>query len=178
MLEILDPRAEPGVPIEQYALSFDCTKGPITIGLLSNGFPDATAVLTALGRALSAMLPQARIELFARLDPSVIAEPDEIERVAQACDVVVTAIGHCGSCTSSAVRDAVNTARAGVPAAALVSERFWETGDYVARSVGMPEIPRVMLPHPTSGTGLARIEEITRSIAADVIAAWSGRANG
>ncbi|WP_202456132.1 hypothetical protein [Frigidibacter albus] len=47
-----------------------------------------------------------------------------MRQIVDSCDVVVTAMVHCGSCTSSAVRDAVSLARAGLPSAALVSEKF------------------------------------------------------
>lgn len=52
------------------------------------------------------------------------------------------------------MRDAVKLAHRNIPAVALVTEAFWDQGDFVARSVGMPDIPRVQLPHPVAGTGV------------------------
>ncbi len=43
---------------------------------------------------------------------------------------------------------------------ALVTEAFWAQGDFVARSVGMPDIPRVQLPHPVAGTGVANMASV------------------
>lgn len=51
------------------------------------------------------------------------------------------------------MRDGVNLARRGVPAVALVTSAFQAQGDFVARSVGMPDVPRVILPHPVASTG-------------------------
>ena len=51
------------------------------------------------------------------------------------------------------MRDGVNLARLGIPAVALVTEDFWPQGNFVAQSLGMPDIPRVQLPHPLAGTG-------------------------
>jgi hypothetical protein len=73
------------------------------------------------------------------------------------------------------VRDGVNLARRGVAAVALVTDDFWPQGDFVARSVGMPDVPRVRLPHPVAGTG----QQAMRRVAADtvplIVAALEGR---
>jgi hypothetical protein len=173
MVTFLDPRAAPGVPAVPYALAADLAKPRLVIGLFSNGFPDATTILNQVGQLLARRLPHATVELFERRDPTTIAAPEVIAEAAARCDAIVTALGHCGSCTSSTVRDAVNIARAGTPVAALVSEKFWGAGGFVARSVGMPDVPRVKLPYPIAGTGLARISAAAPAIADGVIAAWT-----
>ena len=58
---------------------------------------------------------------------------------------------------------------------ALVTTAFWPQGDFVARSVGMPDIPRVQLPHPVASTGKARMQEIALEIRAELVAALQGR---
>ena len=63
------------------------------------------------------------------------------------------------------MRDGVKMARRGVPVVSLVTEEFWEQGNFVARSLGMPDVPRVQLPHPIAGTG----EENIRRVAEDVV---------
>ena len=62
-------------------------------------------------------------------------------------------------------------ARRGVPAVALVTEEFWAQGDFVAQSLGMPDLPRVLLPHPVAGTGKANMRKVAQSIAPQIIAA-------
>jgi hypothetical protein len=69
------------------------------------------------------------------------------------------------------VRDGINLAKLGVPAVALVTEEFWPQGDFVAQSLGMPDIPRVQLPHPVAGTGTQEIHKIAQAMAPAVIAA-------
>jgi hypothetical protein len=174
-IAILDPRAEPGVAITPYTLFADVSRRGLRLGLLSNCFFDATKLLNSVGEALSSRLEGLQINLYEVPNPSLLASPEVIARVAAENDVAVTALGHCGSCTSSATRNAVNLARAGVPVCALMSEKFWEAGGFVARSVGMPDVPRVRLPHPVSGTGSVRIAEIAREAAPLVIEAWKGR---
>jgi len=67
------------------------------------------------------------------------------------------------------VRDGINLARRGLPAVALVTEDFWPQGDFVAQSLGMPDAPRLRLPHPVAGTGEANMARVAQSIVDGVI---------
>ncbi|SOD74962.1 tetrahydrofolate dehydrogenase/cyclohydrolase-like protein [Jatrophihabitans sp. GAS493] len=174
MITIYDPKAEPGVPVDDYTLAIDPRRSGLTIGLISNGFPDATNLLEAVGRGLQLRLDQPIVKLFARNDATVTIATEMLEEVVGQCDAVVSAMGQCGSCTSSAVRDAVLCSRRGVASVALMTEKFYESGQFVARSVGLPDVPRVQLPHPTAGTGHDRIAEIADSVADSIVARLSG----
>ena len=59
---------------------------------------------------------------------------------------------------------------------ALVTEEFWPQGDFVAASLGMPDAPRVRLPHPVSGTGAENIDRVAASVVEAVIGALKGTA--
>ena len=67
------------------------------------------------------------------------------------------------------MRDGINLATLGIPAVALVTEEFWPQGDFVAQSLGMPDVPRIKLPHPVAGTGRDNMRAVAESIAAAVI---------
>ena len=69
------------------------------------------------------------------------------------------------------MRDGINLARLGIPAVALVTEDFWPQGDFIANSFGMPDIPRIRLPHPVAGTGVANLRKVAQEIAPRVLAA-------
>jgi len=69
------------------------------------------------------------------------------------------------------VRDGINLANLGIPAVALVTEEFWSQGDFVAQSLGMPDVPRIKLPHPVAGTGQANMHEVAEAIAPLVVRA-------
>ena len=43
--------------------------------------------------------------------------------------------------------DAVNLERLGIPTVTVVTEPFTVAADTVARSLGMPDVPRVVVPH-------------------------------
>ncbi|NND53484.1 MAG: hypothetical protein HKN56_00750 [Gammaproteobacteria bacterium] len=68
------------------------------------------------------------------------------------------------------MRDGINIARLGLPSVALVTEDFWPQGDFVARSLGMPDAPRVRLPHPVAGTGEANLKRVAAAVVDDILA--------
>ena len=72
------------------------------------------------------------------------------------------------------MRDGINIAKLGIPAVPHVSDEFWPQGDFVARSLGMPDVPRVKLPHPIAGTGTANMKAVANQVALEVIEALEG----
>lgn len=93
-VEFVDPRAEPGVAIEPYALRLDAGRADLTIGVVANGFPDSVAFLEELAPALRDTLPGARVVAFAKPNPSVVANDTLLDAMAAECDGVVAAYGH------------------------------------------------------------------------------------
>lgn len=72
------------------------------------------------------------------------------------------------------MRDGVNLARLNIPAVALVSTEFWAQGNFIARSVGMPDVPRVSFPHPVAGGGVENMRRVALLIRKDIVAALRG----
>ena len=67
------------------------------------------------------------------------------------------------------MRDGIALAKRGKPAVALVTEVFKAQGDFIAQASGMPDVPRVILPHPVAGIGAAAMADLARTIAAEVV---------
>ena len=67
------------------------------------------------------------------------------------------------------MRDGINIARLGIPSVALVTEDFWPQGDFVAQSLGMPDAPRVRLPHPVAGTGEANLRRVAAQVVDEIM---------
>lgn len=59
---------------------------------------------------------------------------------------------------------------------ALVTEHFWQQGDLIARSNGMPDIPRVRLPHPVAGSGADAMARLAAELAPRLVAILRGDA--
>ncbi|MEE4381154.1 MAG: hypothetical protein V2J02_04085 [Pseudomonadales bacterium] len=73
------------------------------------------------------------------------------------------------------MRDGIAAARLGLPAVALVTDDFLAQGDFVAASLGMPDVPRVRLPHPLAGTGAENLARVAREVAPAILAALARR---
>jgi len=76
------------------------------------------------------------------------------------------------------VRDGITLACRGIPVVTLVTDDFSAQGSFVARAAGMPEVPRVLLPHPVAGTGRKAMMDVARSIAPTVLETLRGDHKG
>jgi hypothetical protein len=45
-----------------------------------------------------------------------------------------------------------------------VTEDFWPQGNFTADSLGMPQVPRVKLPHPLAGTGQEHLRAVAKNM--------------
>ena len=72
------------------------------------------------------------------------------------------------------MRDGIAVARQGKPVVAFVTTKFEPQGDFVARAAGMPDVPRVIVPHPVAGSGAEAMAALAGDIAADVLARLAG----
>lgn len=72
------------------------------------------------------------------------------------------------------MRDAVNLSRRNIPAVALVTSEFWAQGDFIARASGLPDVPRVQLPHPVASTGRDHMRQVALDIRDAIVTALRG----
>ena len=93
-VKFLDPRAEPGLPVEPYRLGLDVTSGPVDIGLLANGFPDSVAFLDQVQAALAEALPDARFHRWNKGNASISAPDAMLAEITARCSAVIAAYGH------------------------------------------------------------------------------------
>ncbi len=52
---------------------------------------------------------------------------------------------------------------------AFVTDMFWEQGRFTARAAGMPDAPRLRLPHPCAGSGQEHLTQVARAAAPEVL---------
>ena len=74
------------------------------------------------------------------------------------------------------MRDGIELAHRGLAVVALATEPFWPQGDLIALSNGMPDVPRVRLPHPVAGTSNSAMAGLAEEIAPRLIAVLRGDA--
>jgi hypothetical protein len=72
------------------------------------------------------------------------------------------------------VRDGIELARRERAVVALVTEPFWPQGDLIARSNGMPDVPRLRLPHPVAGSGAEAMTRLAEELAPRIVAVLRG----
>ena len=68
------------------------------------------------------------------------------------------------------MRDGIEAAKRGLPSIAFVTDDFWKQGIFVAKAQGMPDIPRIRLPHPVAGTGQVAMASLAEEIFDDIVA--------
>jgi hypothetical protein len=93
-VRFVDPRAQPGLPVEPYGLSVDVTAAPATIGLLANGFPDSVNFLDRVEEALAGILPSATFRRYDKGNASAPAPGPMLDAISAECGAVIAAYGH------------------------------------------------------------------------------------
>ena len=72
------------------------------------------------------------------------------------------------------MRDGIELARRERAVVALVTEPFWQQGELIAVSNGMPDVPRLRLPHPVAGSGSEAMTALAAAVAPRIIAVLRG----
>lgn len=140
----------------------------IRVGIIENGKWNAGHLLEAMRDALvdsndAVVGPTIRKQHYNR-----DLTDEEVETLRSDCDIVLAAIGDCGSCTSYTVRDVVAMERIGIPAVAVVTAPFAPLAASYAKAIGMDD-PRIQpITHPLYGIDddalASRVDESTRSV--------------
>ena len=141
-----------------------------TVGLLVNTKQNAAPFLDEIGRLL--IDQHGAKSTIARTKVNFAAPaPDElVKEMATSCDVIVTGIGDCGSCSASAVADGIVFEAAGLPAAAVCSDAFTITADAMADLRGAPGYQYATTPHPVAILTADQVKDRAARVLGDVVA--------
>ncbi|HEY6313662.1 MAG TPA: UGSC family (seleno)protein [Streptosporangiaceae bacterium] len=171
---ILDPTGtltadQPGTPNTPRARRRTDLHG-VTVGLLVNTKQNAAPFLDEVGRLLierygaQGTMARTKVNFAAPADESLVKE------MAASCDVIITGIGDCGSCSASAVADGIAFESAGLPAAAICSDAFRVTADAMAGVRGAPGYRYATTPHPVAVLTPDQVKERAAGVLDDVVA--------
>lgn len=159
---ILDPTLGSRADVEPALAERSLPARPLRVGLLDNGKANAEPLLREIARALAARHDIGAVEVFTKPDAGLTVDRREIEGIGATCDVVLTAMGDCGSCSAATVADGILLERAGLPTVSICTEPFRASGDVMARLHGFPGYEYVATPHPVASLSLeelhARVE--------------------
>src|SRR3954468_22637382 len=122
----------------------------LRLGMLDNSKWNGNKLLRGAQAALEGTLRFATVTYAVKHSFSKDAAPELLARIAAECDIVLTAIGDCGSCCSCCVRDSIALERLGRPAACIITTEFVKETELTRVALGMPRLRPVVIDHPVS----------------------------
>jgi hypothetical protein len=122
----------------------------LRLGLLANTKRNAEQFLSDVGQLLADSYG-VQVTLATKKPNIVETAPEPImAELGGKCDIVVTGVGDCGSCSASAVADGLLLEQAGIPAVVICSDAFTVSADAMASLRGTPGYRYVTTPHPVA----------------------------
>ena len=94
----------------------------LTIGLLDNTKPNSTMLLEEIASQLRQHHGAGEARLYTKEYFGTPVSDSLLEQIADECDVVITAVGDCGSCSAATVADGIMFERAGIPTVSITSD--------------------------------------------------------
>ena len=172
--EIFDPRGRVDLDSRPIATRRNGLEG-LRLGILDNSKWNANKLLRGAAAALSDEIDFASVNYYVKTHGfSTDAPPEMINRIAQENDIVLTAIGDCGSCCSCCIRDAIALEDLGIPAAPIITTEFVNETRLTRAAVGMPDLRPVVIDHPVSSITDAEVAARVAVIAEQAQEVWLG----
>jgi len=169
-----DPRGLTDIVVTPIASRPKSLSG-LRLGILDNAKWNANKLLRGASAALGKTIEFAGVSYYVKHSFSMDAAPQLIAEIAENSDLVLTAIGDCGSCTSCCIRDAIALEQRGVPTAAVVTTEFVREAEVQRRALGMDGLLPVIIRHPVSSIADAEVVERVEQICAQAQGVWLGQ---
>jgi hypothetical protein len=141
-----------------------------TIGLLVNTKQNADIFLAEVGRLLVERHGAAGVLARTKLAFAQPAPEGLLKELTTGCDVVVTGIGDCGSCSASAVTDGVALEGRGTPSAVICSDAFRGSADAIAELRGAAGYRYATTPHPVAVLTPDQVRQRALAVLPEVVA--------
>jgi hypothetical protein len=170
---VYDPRGvveSASVPIATRPKKLD----GLRLAILDNSKWNANKVLRASLAALEKTMKFGQINYYVKHSFSKDAAPELIAEIAANNDLVLTAIGDCGSCCSCCIRDAVALERLGIPSAAIITTEFERETELTRAAIGMRGLIPIVIDHPVSSITQAEVEVRAAQVALQAPRIWLG----
>src|SRR6202021_3058959 len=141
LVTVFDPRGvveSSNTPIAARPKSLD----GLRLAILDNSKWNANKVLRASTAALEKSIKFGKVNYYVKGCFSKDAEPELIAEIAANNDLVLTAIGDCGSSSSCCIRDSVGLEKLGIPSAAIITTEFEKETVLTRTALGMEDLIR------------------------------------
>ncbi|WP_442595538.1 UGSC family (seleno)protein [Parapusillimonas sp. JC17] len=150
----------------------------LRLGVLDNSKWNANKLLRGAIDALKQEVGFKAVNYYVKHSFSKDAAPELIAQIIQENDIVLTAIGDCGSCTSGCLRDAIALESAGVPTAVIVTTEFVKETVLTREALGMLDLEPVIIAHPVSSITMEEVAQRVAQILTQAQAVWKGEQKG
>jgi hypothetical protein len=141
-----------------------------TIGIMCNVKRNGPELTAAIADLLRAEFDIAGVVGPVRAAGTMLPSQEQLDDMAARCDIVLTGLGDCGSCSACSIHVAADFERRGVPAVAVCTKPFLRSGQAMAARQGMPELRFVMVDHPLSSLSIDEIRERAQDALPQVLA--------
>ena len=128
------------------------------ISLLDNTKPGADTILKYLGENLGK-----KSFINVNKPAGAPATNQQLKKAAEG-DIVILALGDCGSCSSWVILDAIRLEQMGTPTISICSSSFSKFAGELARSHGTEDINILSIEHPIAGLSDDEVREKTMQI--------------
>ena len=172
-VDVFDPRGVirfEDIPVSARKKSL----GKLRLGVLDNSKWNANKLLRGAVAALGEDVDFAAVNYYVKHSFSKDAAPELIARIAAENDIVLTAIGDCGSCCSACVRDSIALEKLGVPSAAIITTEFVRETELTRQAVGMKALEPVVIEHPVSSITAEEVAQRVAQIRQQAQQVWLG----
>jgi hypothetical protein len=141
----------------------------LRVGLLENSKHNAALLLAEIGKLLISEHGAAGTVMTTKSNFAAPVSSDVVGSYRDDCDVVITGVGDCGSCSASAVADGIAFEQAGLPAVVICSDAFTVTADAMAGLRGAPGYRYVVTEHPVAVLTAGQVTERAKQLLPDVV---------
>jgi hypothetical protein len=147
----------------------------LRLAILDNSKWNANKILRTSTAALEQAFKFGQVNYYVKHSFSKDAAPELIAEIAANNDIVLTAIGDCGSCCSCCIRDAVALERLGLPSAAIITTEFERETELTRRAIGMPGLIPIVIDHPVSSITADEVGIRAAQVALQAPKVWLAR---
>ncbi len=173
--EIFDPCGIVAVDNRPLATRKNTLDG-LRLGILDNSKWNANKLLRGAASALSSEIEFASVNYYVKTHGfSTDAPPELIEKIAGENDIVLTAIGDCGSCCSCCIRDSIALEEKGIPAAPIITTEFVNETRLTRTAIGMPDLRPIVIDHPVSSITDEEVQQRVAIIRVQAQEVWLGQ---
>lgn len=142
----------------------------LVVGLLANTKRNAPELLEAVADLLRAELADAVLVGPIITSGVMLPSEEQLADLVDRCDVVVTGLGDCGSCSATTLHIATDLEARGIATAAICTEPFLASGSAMAARRGLPGYEFARVQHPVSSLEAEEIADRAREALPQVLA--------